>query len=71
MSAELDTLSRVLPTATPTEEDLRAWEAMPRDEQLRLLRMALTHPDCGTATAATMSDILAEARKRADARARG
>jgi hypothetical protein len=33
--------------------------------------MALAHPDCGTVTAATMSDILVEARKRADARARG
>ena len=71
MSAEIDSLRRLLPTATPIEADLRAWEALPRDEQLRLLRIALAHPDCGTVTAATMSDILAEARKRADARARG
>jgi hypothetical protein len=50
---------------------VRAWEALPREEQLRLLRAALTHPDCSTVSSATMSEILAEARRRADARSRG
>jgi len=68
MSGKIDTLDRVVPSATPTEEDVRAWEALPREEQLRRLRAALSHPDCGTPTDATMRDILDEARKRADAR---
>jgi uncharacterized protein YbaP (TraB family) len=64
-------LDRVLPSATPSEEDVRAWEALPREEQLRLLRAALTHPDCSIVSLATMSEILAEARRRAAARSRG
>ena len=84
MSDEPQTLDRVLPSATPSEEDMRAWEALPREEQLRLLRAALIHPDCSTVSAATMSEILAEAvflpmalylhqvaRSRAEARSRG
>lgn len=71
MTDDPKTLDRVLPSATPSEEDIRAWEALPREEQLRLLRAALTHPDCSTVTAATMGEILAEARRRADARAGG
>jgi hypothetical protein len=61
-----DQSKRVLPSASPSEDDVRAWE-----EQLRLLRAALSHPDCAKVSAATMSEILAEARKRADARSRG
>ena len=71
MSDQIDALERVLPSASPSEEDVRAWEALSRDEQLRLLRAALSHPDCAQVSAATMSEILAEARRRADARSRG
>ena len=60
------TTTDVMPSATPSEEDVRHWEALPRDEQLRRLRAALGHPDCATATTETMSEILAEARARAD-----
>lgn len=71
MADDPKTLDRVLPSATPSEEDVRVWEALPREEQLQLLRAALTHPDCSTVSPATMSEILAKARRRADARARG
>jgi hypothetical protein len=71
MSNHTKALDRVLPSAAPSEADVRAWEALPREEQLRLLRAALAHPDCATVSPATMSDILAEARKRADSRRRG
>jgi hypothetical protein len=71
MADDPKTLDRVLPSATPSEEDIRAWAALPREEQLRSLRAALTHPDCSTVSPATMSEILAEARRRADARAGG
>jgi hypothetical protein len=71
MSDKIDTLNHVVPSATPSEEDLRAWEALPREEQLRRLRAALSHPDCATVSADTMKDVLDEARKRADTRSRG
>lgn len=58
----------VMPSAVPTEDDIRNWEALPRDEQLRRMRAALTGPDCATVTPDTMTDILAEARKRAETR---
>jgi hypothetical protein len=66
MNNALDETAKVMPSATPTEEELRQWEALPRDEQLRRLRTALAHPDCATATSDTMSEILALARERAD-----
>jgi hypothetical protein len=71
MSSTTGTVDHVVPSAAPSEEDIRAWEALPRDEQLRRLRAALTHPDCATAVPATMSEVLDEARARADARSRG
>ena len=58
----------VMPSATPTEAEIRIWQALPRDEQLRRLRIVLTHPDRTAVTTASMSEILAEARARADSR---
>jgi hypothetical protein len=66
MSDEIDNLADVMPSATPSEEDIRRWEALPRDEQLRRLRAALTHPDCGADASDSMRDVLATARTRAD-----
>jgi hypothetical protein len=71
MSDKIETLDHVIPSAMPTEEDVRAWEALPREEQLRRLRAALSHPDCAIVSAATMKDVLDEARKRADTHSRG
>ena len=68
MSDTTDKLANVMPSATPSEEDIQKWEALPRDEQLRRLRATLTHPDCSTATPDSMSDVLAAARSRADSR---
>jgi hypothetical protein len=66
MKDAVDHLVDVMPSATPSEEDIRKWEALPRDEQLRRLRMVLTHADCATATRDTMNDVLAAARSRVD-----
>jgi hypothetical protein len=71
MADDPKTLDRVFPSAVPNEEDIRAWEALPREEQLRRLRASLSHPDCSTVSPATMGEILAEARRRANARTRG
>lgn len=68
MKDTTEKLTDVMPSATPSEEDIRKWEALPRDEQLRRLRAALTHPDCTTATPDSMSDVLAAARSRVDKR---
>jgi hypothetical protein len=65
MKDMIDSPVHVMPSATPTEEEIRAWQALPRDEQLRRLRAALTHPDCTAVTTASMDEILAEARARA------
>jgi hypothetical protein len=66
MSDTTNNLADVMPSATPSEEDIRKWEALPRDEQLRRLRATLMHPDCSAATPDSMNDVLEAARVRAD-----
>ena len=68
MSDTTDKLADVMPSATPSEDDIRRWEALPRDEQLRRLRAALEHPDCATATPDSMNDVLAAARARVESK---
>jgi hypothetical protein len=64
MSKTTDKLAQVVPSATPTDAELAAWAALPRDEQLRRYQEALAHPDCAAPTDDTMSDVLAAARQR-------
>ena len=71
MSRTTDKPTRVMPSATPTDAELAAWAALPRDEQVRRYQEALAHPDCSVPTDDSMSDILAAARQRAAARANG
>ena len=67
MSDTADKLAKVMPSATPSEEDIRKWAALPRDEQLRRLRAVLMHQDCAIAASDSMDTVLAAARARADA----
>ncbi|GLH82476.1 hypothetical protein SSBR45G_73850 [Bradyrhizobium sp. SSBR45G] len=61
-----DPKPRLLPSALPPgEAELAEWQALSRKEQLACYRAALLHPDCLRISTATMSDILAEARRRA------
>lgn len=71
MSDTITTSNSVMPSATPSEEDIRAWEALTRDEQLRRFRMLFASEECTTVTNSTMEEILIEARRRADAASRG
>ncbi len=71
MTTESLSIDTVMPSATPSEEEIRLWQMLPRDEQLRRLRTMLNHPDCSTLVDDTMEDILREARARADARKAG
>jgi len=71
MSQTTDKPTRVLPSATPTEADLAAWAALPRDEQVRRYRELFERADCNTFTADSPEDILAAARQRVAARRHG
>ena len=59
--------SEVIPSATPTETEIAAWNELPRDEQVRRLRQELSHPDACIAGPHTMTDIWAEIKARRQA----
>jgi hypothetical protein len=65
---ETELLAAVMPSATPSDAEIAAWQALPRDEQLRRLRAALSDADCSEASPSTMSDILNQARDAAKRR---
>jgi len=65
MSEPLETLPHIMPSATPSDAELAAWQALPRDEQLRRLQAKLSHPDCSAVSATTMSEILGRAQAAA------
>jgi hypothetical protein len=71
MAQKTDRLTEVMPSATPTEAEIEAWAALPRDEQVRRYQELFKHPDCNTFTADTPDDILAAARQRVAARRHG
>jgi 2-oxo-4-hydroxy-4-carboxy--5-ureidoimidazoline (OHCU) decarboxylase len=71
MSQTTDKRTRTLPSATPTEAELAAWDALSRDEQVRRYQEMFGHPDCNAFTADTPDDILAAARQRVAARRNG
>jgi hypothetical protein len=68
MTKAIESLSRVVPSASPSRDEIAAWQALPRDEPLRRLRAKLTHPDCASVSDATMSDILSRAQAAAKLR---
>jgi hypothetical protein len=71
MSQTTDKRIRALPSATPTEAELAAWDALSRDEQVRWYQEMFKHPDCNNFTTDTPDDILAAARQRVAARRNG
>jgi hypothetical protein len=50
-------LDDVMPSATPSPEDIRAWQALPRDEQLARMKSALNRAADGPRSTRTMQDI--------------
>ena len=56
----VDTLNTVMPSATPTEEEIAAWEELPRDERLRRMRHMLASLEASTPCKTTMAEIWAE-----------
>jgi hypothetical protein len=71
MTAATEIALQALPSATPEEADVKAWNALSRQAQLNRYREALAHPDCDALSALQMSDILNAARERVVARRRG
>jgi hypothetical protein len=66
MSKATDT--DVMPSATATEAEIAAWNALSRDQQVHRYREVLARPACDAITDDSMSDILAAARRRVAAR---
>jgi hypothetical protein len=63
-----DATTRAMPSALPpSEAELAEWQALSREEQLARYREVLRHPDCQRISDSTMSDIRAEAQRRAAA----
>lgn len=54
----------VMPSATPSDDEIRRWQALPRDEQTKRLRQALDEADASGTSNRTMDDIEAAALKR-------
>jgi hypothetical protein len=50
--------------AMPTGEEITAWNALSREEQLARLRKECAHPDCDVIVDDSMADILALAKER-------
>jgi hypothetical protein len=69
--SDVETIDDLMPTATPSPEQIREWRSLSRDEQVRRLAASLSHPDCRAETTDTMSDILAAAHARSDSKRRG
>jgi hypothetical protein len=64
-----ETTMRPFPSALPpTEEELAAWRALSREEQLARYREALQAADVQRVSKANMADVLATARQRVAAR---
>lgn len=54
----------VMPSATPSDDEIRRWQALPRDEQTKRLRQTLDEADASGTSNRTMDDIEVAALKR-------
>ncbi len=54
----------IMPSATPSEDEIRRWSALPRDEQLKRMRKALIDGEHSGLSERSMDEIKAAARER-------
>lgn len=54
----------IMPSATPSDDEIRRWQALPRDEQTKRLRKTLDEADASGMSNRTMDDIEAAAQRR-------
>ena len=64
---ESKTIDDIMPSATPTDDEIRRWQALPREEQLRRLRQAIDDGFESGVSTRGIDDIIAEARTRVGA----
>lgn len=64
MSETTTITDTIMPSATPTEDEIRRWQALPRDEQVRRMRQTLDEAEASGTTDKTMDDIKAAAKAR-------
>ena len=50
-----------MPSVFPTDEEIRAWGSLSRDEQLARLRAVLVSEECNTESSSSMEEIRQEA----------
>ncbi len=68
-AAMTEVATRPFPSALPpAENELAAWHALSRDEQVLWYRQALEAPDATSLSELTMGDVLTAARERVAAR---
>ena len=65
------TLTKVVPSASPSDADIAAWQDLPRDEQVRLMQEALAHPDCARVGTANMAELRARGQELAEKQRNG
>lgn len=64
MSETKTITDNVTPSATPAEEEIRRWQALPRDEQVKRLRQTLTEAAASGISDKAMDDIETAAKER-------
>lgn len=52
-----DVKDDIMPSATPSDDEIRRWQALPRDEQLRRLQALFADPASTKRGARSMDDI--------------
>ena len=62
--SEISIKDDIMPSATPSNDEIRRWQALPRDEQTKRLRQTLDEADASGISNRTMDEIEAAALKR-------
>lgn len=64
MKTEKTIADEIMPSATPTEDEIRRWQALPRDEQLSRMRLTIQKALDSGISDKTMDDIKTAALAR-------
>ncbi len=69
--AKTNLMDDIMPSATPSAEEIRRWQALPREEQLARMKAALNQAAEGPRSDRSMEDIKAAALQKIAAREHG
>ena len=59
-----DVLNGGMPSVFPSEQELEAWNALSRQEQIERFQVELNSAECSNATDSTMEDVKKRALER-------